>query len=104
MKAYELPVKVTTDGKLDLPHTILKELSPGQMVRIIVLVDESTDKMKQFLTDYNEIDDQDNKLPPEVTDPVERMSLLKDIVERMQQNPIPIEAPCLTRAELHERR
>jgi len=43
-------------------------------------------------------------LLPEVTDPVERASLLRLITERMRKNPIPAEARRLTREELHERR
>jgi hypothetical protein len=41
---------------------------------------------------------------PEVKDVSERASLLKQIVERMQSNPIPAEAPYLTREDLHARR
>ena len=41
--------------------------------------------------------------PPKVTDPVERARLLKELVERMQNNPIPPDAPRYTRDELHER-
>jgi hypothetical protein len=41
---------------------------------------------------------------PEVKDVSERASLLKQIVERMQHNPIPAEAPHLTREDLHARR
>lgn len=41
--------------------------------------------------------------PPKVTDPVERAKLLKALVERMKNNPIPADAPRFTRDELHER-
>lgn len=41
---------------------------------------------------------------PEVKDVSERACLLKQIVERMQSNPIPAEAPHLTREDLHARR
>lgn len=42
-------------------------------------------------------------LSPEVTDPDDRAHLLRIITERMQHNPIPGEAPHLTREELHAR-
>ena len=43
-------------------------------------------------------------IPPEITDPVERAAVLKDIVRSMRENPIPANAPRFTRDELHERR
>jgi predicted DNA-binding antitoxin AbrB/MazE fold protein len=43
-------------------------------------------------------------LPPEVTDPEERQRILAGMIERMQKNPIPPEAPPLDRESLHERR
>ena len=43
-------------------------------------------------------------LPPEVTNPRERERILKTLIERMQQNPLPPETPAFTRDELHERR
>jgi predicted DNA-binding antitoxin AbrB/MazE fold protein len=43
-------------------------------------------------------------LPPEVTDPVERERILEALIERMKENPIPPDAPPLTRETLHERR
>jgi len=43
-------------------------------------------------------------LPPKVKDASARAQILKQIVERMRQNPIPAGAPRLTRDELHERR
>jgi predicted DNA-binding antitoxin AbrB/MazE fold protein len=43
--------------------------------------------------------------PPAITDPEERKRVMKELVERMQANPIPAEAPRrFTREELHERR
>jgi hypothetical protein len=41
-------------------------------------------------------------MPPEVTNPQERSLILEQVVERMQQNPIPADAPPLTRELLHE--
>lgn len=43
-------------------------------------------------------------LPPEIKNPVERKRILKAMIERMKQNPIPADAPRFTRDELHERR
>lgn len=40
----------------------------------------------------------------EVTDPEEKKRILKEVVEMMQKNPIPMDAPRFTRDELHERR
>jgi predicted DNA-binding antitoxin AbrB/MazE fold protein len=42
--------------------------------------------------------------PPLVTDPKERARIRKELVARMQRNPIPTNAPRFTRDELHERR
>jgi predicted DNA-binding antitoxin AbrB/MazE fold protein len=43
-------------------------------------------------------------VPPEVTDPGERARILEEIIDRMQKNPIPPDAPPLTRESFHERR
>lgn len=43
-------------------------------------------------------------LPPAVKDPEERKRILKAMIERMKQNPIPADAPRFSRDELHERR
>jgi predicted DNA-binding antitoxin AbrB/MazE fold protein len=43
-------------------------------------------------------------LPPEVKEAKERQDILRAVVERMQQNPLPVDAPGLTREALHERR
>ncbi|MEY2978826.1 MAG: antitoxin family protein [Prochlorotrichaceae cyanobacterium] len=42
--------------------------------------------------------------PPRITDIAVRQNFLKLLVERMQQNPIPSNAPRFTRDMLHERR
>jgi hypothetical protein len=41
---------------------------------------------------------------PEVTDARERQLILEEMIQRMRQNPIPSDAPPLTRDALHERR
>lgn len=43
-------------------------------------------------------------IPPAITDSDARTRILKAVVERMRQNPIPSAAPRLTREVLHERR
>lgn len=65
MKAYEVPAKVTSDGKLELPTT-LPWLPPEQTIKVILLVPEQTDLdenliwnrfvANQFLAGYNEAD------------------------------------------------
>jgi predicted DNA-binding antitoxin AbrB/MazE fold protein len=47
---------------------------------------------------------QPHLLPPEESDPEERARILKSMVERMNNNPIPENAPHFSREELHERR
>lgn len=42
-------------------------------------------------------------LSPEVREPKEQEHILRAVVERMQQNPIPAGVPPLTRESLHER-
>jgi hypothetical protein len=41
---------------------------------------------------------------PAITDPEQRARTLRQITQRMRQNPIPAGAPRFTRDELHERR
>jgi len=43
-------------------------------------------------------------VPPQVTDAAERARILREIVERMRQNPLPATAPRFSRDEAHERR
>jgi predicted DNA-binding antitoxin AbrB/MazE fold protein len=43
-------------------------------------------------------------IPPKVTDPEERRRLMDELIQNMLDNPIPENAPRLTREELHERR
>ncbi len=47
MKAYEFPAQVTPEGKLEFPKALLKSLPFYQQVRVIVLVQESTDKEEE---------------------------------------------------------
>ena len=43
-------------------------------------------------------------IPPKITDINARKNILKSLVDRMQENPIPFAAPQFTRDMLHERR
>jgi predicted DNA-binding antitoxin AbrB/MazE fold protein len=43
-------------------------------------------------------------MPPKLVDIAARQDFLKLLVERMQQNPVPSNAPQFTRDMLHERR
>ena len=66
MKAYELPIKVTPEGKLELPDALMKLLPANQVVRVIILVSEPADMeeqaawsrltAEQFFAGYNETD------------------------------------------------
>ena len=66
MKAYELPIKVTPEGKLELPDALMKLLPANQVVRVIILVSEPTDMeeqtawsrltAEQFFAGYSETD------------------------------------------------
>jgi hypothetical protein len=66
MRAYEYPVKVSSEGKLELPDALLKVLPPNQIVRVIILMNEQADESanaewsqlsaRQFLAGYAEAD------------------------------------------------
>ena len=43
-------------------------------------------------------------IPPAITDPAARARAMEDLVSRMKANPLPANAPKLTRDQLHERR
>jgi hypothetical protein len=43
-------------------------------------------------------------IPPRISHPEERERVLKEIVEEMVRNPIPADAPHLTREDFHARR
>ena len=47
---------------------------------------------------------QSSQVIPSIATVEEKQQLLKSLVERMQQNPIPLNAPHYTRDMLHERR
>ncbi len=43
-------------------------------------------------------------IPPAITDPAARAKAMEELVARMQAQPLPLDAPKLTRDEMHERR
>lgn len=43
-------------------------------------------------------------IPPQVKTAKERQHILRMMIERMRQNPLPVDGPPLTREALHERR
>jgi hypothetical protein len=43
MKAYEFPAKITTEGKIELPDTVLHQLPHNQQVQVIILVNEPSE-------------------------------------------------------------
>ena len=43
MRACDYPVKVTPEGKLELPDALRKVLPPNQVVRVIVLINEPSE-------------------------------------------------------------
>jgi len=63
MKAYEFPCKV---GRLELPEALTKLLPANQVVRVIILLNEPTEKedeevwarftAEQFFAGYSEAD------------------------------------------------
>ena len=66
MRAYEYPVKVSPEGKLELPDALLKVLPPNQIVRVIILLNEHAGDLadaewsqlsaEQFLAGYADAD------------------------------------------------
>jgi hypothetical protein len=50
MKAYEFPATISTEGRIELPEKVLKQLSSNQQVKIILLVNEPKE---------DEVDDED---------------------------------------------
>lgn len=105
MKAYEMSVKVTADGQLDIPDSLMAVLPRDQIVRLIVLVDEAANSTQLLTQEHStrlQMSDIDRTvhLPPTIVDPDEQTHILNQVIENMQQNPIPPDAPPLTREAL----
>jgi hypothetical protein len=47
MKAIEFIGKVTTDGEIELPDTVVKQLPLDQNFRVIILINEAKEKAEQ---------------------------------------------------------
>ncbi len=66
MKAYELSLQITEEGKFDLPADLAAELPRGQGLRVIILVPDGADSQEddawdrltteQFLAGYSDAD------------------------------------------------
>ncbi len=40
MQVYEVPIEITSEGKLELPEILLERMKRGQNVRLIAFLDE----------------------------------------------------------------
>lgn len=47
MKTYEFSAKLTTEGKIEFPYAILKQLPPDREINIIVRVNEPTEEEEE---------------------------------------------------------
>ena len=66
MQVYEVPIDITSEGKLELPEVLLERIKQGQTVRVIALLDEpegEEDSMvwnrltaEQFFAGYDKAD------------------------------------------------
>jgi hypothetical protein len=66
MKAYEMPLEIDRDGKIELPEAIARQIPPGRKARVIILVPDPADvgeqavwnclTAEQFLSGYAEAD------------------------------------------------
>ena len=62
MRAYELPIKLDRDGKVELPAGIKEVLKEAAEVRMILLIegndeeDWAQETQKQFVAGYDEAD------------------------------------------------
>ena len=66
MRAYELPLEIDRDGKIELPEAIVRQIPAGRTARVIILVPDPADageqtawnclNTEQFLSGYSEAD------------------------------------------------
>lgn len=64
MQAYEFPTKINRDGSIDVPDDLRSVLPADRDVRVILLVDDTTDEQtawtqvtaEQFLAGYADAD------------------------------------------------
>ena len=66
MRVYEFPAKINPKGSLDLPDELAKLLPDDRIVRVIIVVDETTDEedaawsqlaAEQLLAQYDDADE-----------------------------------------------
>lgn len=68
MEAYEFPVKISSDRKIEIPDKYKKNISPNQEVNVIILIKDETEEdwnnltLKEFFEGYNEKDSIYDKL------------------------------------------
>ena len=65
MQVYEVPIEITSEGKLELPEILLERMKRGQNVRLIAFLDEFEGEddnewanltAEQFLAGYGDAD------------------------------------------------
>ena len=65
MQIYEVPIEITSEGKLELPEILLERMKRGQKVRLIAFLDEFEGEddnewanltAEQFLAGYGDAD------------------------------------------------
>ena len=65
MQIYEVPIEITSEGKLELPEILLERMKRGQNVRLIAFLDEFEGEddnewanltAEQFLAGYGDAD------------------------------------------------
>jgi len=68
MEAYEFPVKISSDRKIEIPDKYKNNISPNQEVNVIILIKDETEEdwnnltLKEFFEGYNEKDSIYDKL------------------------------------------
>ena len=68
MEAYEFPVKISSDRKIEIPDKYKNNISPNQEVNVIILIKDETEvdwnnlTLKEFFEGYNEKDSIYDKL------------------------------------------
>lgn len=68
MEAYEFPVKISSDRKIEIPDKYKNNISPNQEVNVIILIKDETEEdwnnltLKEFFEGYSEKDSIYDKL------------------------------------------
>lgn len=69
-----------------------------------ILSDTEAEELQQTLKLEFRQEESNQPIPPTITDIAARQDFLTQLVQQMQQNPLPANAPRFTRDMLHERR